>query len=89
MDHAVTVAVAGPSVLGDSEVIKVHRCKQGGYFFCGMAGTAILAYGFDQISVSLLLWLIALGLLLGWFFNARERKRIKSETITKHLKSDS
>ncbi len=76
------LAVAGASVLGDSAGIKAHRCKQGDYFFFGMAGAAVLAFGFVQISVSPL-WLIALGLLLGWFFNERERKRIKSEVAAR------
>jgi hypothetical protein len=72
------LAVAGASVLGDSAEIAAHRCKRGDYFFFGMASAAILAFGFTQINISPL-WLIALGLLLGWFLNERERKRIKSE----------
>jgi hypothetical protein len=72
------LAVAGAFILGNSAEIKAHRCKQGDYFFFGMAGAAILAIGFAQISVSPL-WLIALAFLLGWFFNERERKRIKNE----------
>jgi hypothetical protein len=43
-----------------------------------MAGAAVLAFGLAQVNVSPL-WLIALGLLLGWFLNERERKWIKSE----------
>ncbi len=77
-DDCRKLAVAGASVLGDSAEINAHRCKHGDYFFFGMAGAAILAFGLAQINVSPL-WLIALGLLLGWFFNERERKRIKSE----------
>jgi hypothetical protein len=72
------LAVAGSAVLGDSAEGKAHRCKRGDYFFYGMAAAALLAFGFAQIGVSPL-WLIALGLLLGWFFNERERKRIKRE----------
>jgi hypothetical protein len=71
-------AVAGASVLGDSAELTAHRCKQGDYFFYGMTGAATLAFGFAQINISPL-WLIAPGLLLGWFFNDREHKRIKSE----------
>lgn len=71
------LAAAGASVLADSAE-KGHRCKQGDYFFYGTAIAAILAFGFAQISVSPL-WLIALGLFVGWFFNERERKRIKRE----------
>lgn len=81
-DNFRKLAVAGASVLGNSADIKAHRCKQGDYFFFGMAGAAILAFGFAQIGVSPL-WLIALGLLLGWFFNDRERKRIKSEVAAR------
>jgi hypothetical protein len=66
------LAVAGSAVLGDSAELKEHRCKRGDYFFYGMAAAAVLAFGFAQIGFSPL-WLIALGLLLGWFFNERER----------------
>ena len=76
------LAVAGASVLGDSAAITAHRCKHGDYLFFGMAGAAVLAFGLAQINVSPL-WLIALGLLLGWFFNERERKRIKREITTR------
>ncbi len=72
------LALAGASVLGDSAEITAHRCKRGDYFFFGMAGAAVPAFGLAQVNVSPL-WLIALGLLLGWFLNERERKRIKSE----------
>jgi chromate transport protein ChrA len=47
-----------------------------------MAGAAILAFGFAQVGVSPL-WLIVLGLLLGWFLNDRERKRIKREVASR------
>lgn len=76
------LAVAGSSVLGDSAELTAHRCKQGDYFFYGMAVAAILAFGFAQIGVSPL-WLIAVGLLIGWLFNERERKRIKSEVAAR------
>ena len=76
------LAVAGSSVLGDSAELKAHRCKQGDYFFYGMGLAAILAFGFAQIGVSPL-WLIAVGLLIGWLFNERERKRVKSEVAAR------
>lgn len=72
------LAVAGASVLGDSAELTVHRCKQGDFFFYGMAGAAVLAVGAAQIPVSPL-WLIPFGLLGGWFLNERERKRNKAE----------
>ena len=75
-DDLRTLAVAGASVLGDSAEITANRCKQGDWFFYGMTTAAILSVGFIQISWSPL-WLIALGLLGGWFINERERKAIK------------
>lgn len=75
-DSLRTLAVAGASVFGDSAEITTHRCKQGDWFFYGMAIAAILAAGFAQIPLSPL-WLITLGFLVGWFLNERERKRIK------------
>lgn len=73
------LAVAAASVLGDSAELTNHKCKQGDWFFYGMAAAAILSAGLVLIPLSPL-WLIALGFLAGWFLNERERKRIK-ETI--------
>lgn len=77
-DNFRKLAVSGASVLGDSAEITANRCKRGDYFFFGVACAAILALGLAQINFSPL-WLLAPGLLLGWFLNDRERKRIKSE----------
>jgi len=73
-----TLAVAGASVLGDSAELTAHRCKQGDWFFYGTAIAAILSAGFVLIQLSPL-WLIALGLFVGWLLNERERKRIKEQ----------
>lgn len=78
-DEFRTLAVAGASVLGDSSEAAAHRCKQGDWFFCGMGVAAILSTGLEVISWSPL-WLIALGLVVGWYINERERKRIKVTT---------
>jgi ABC-type molybdate transport system permease subunit len=43
-----------------------------------MTGAAILALGLKEAGISSL-WLIAVGLLIGWIINERERRRIKSE----------
>lgn len=72
------LAVAGASVLGDSAEITAHRCKPGDYLFYGMAAASVFALGMARIPISPL-WLIPLGLLVGWFLNERERKRIKAE----------
>lgn len=72
-----TLAMSGASVLGDSAEITAHRCKQGNWFFYGMAIAAILSAGLALIPLSPL-WLIALGFLVGWFLDERERKRIKT-----------
>ena len=76
-DNLRTLAASGASVLGDSAEITAHRCKQGDWFFYGMAVAAILAAGFALVPLSPL-WLIAVGLLVGWLLNERERKRIKA-----------
>ncbi len=72
------LAVAGASVLGDSTELTTHRCRQGDYLFVGVAIASVLAFGLEEVRVSPL-WLIALGLVAGWFLNERERKRIKAE----------
>jgi hypothetical protein len=74
------LAIAGSAVLGDTAGSRAHHCYHGTYFFTGMAAAAVLAFGFARIEVSPL-WLIALGLLVGWFLNHREHKRIKREVI--------
>ena len=73
-DELRKLAIAGASVLGDSAEITAHRCKHGDWFFYGMAIAAILSAGLALTSWSPL-WLIALGLLVGWYLNERERKR--------------
>jgi hypothetical protein len=71
------LAASGASVLGDSAETTAHRCKQGDWFFYGMTVAALLSAAFVLIPISPL-WLIAVGLVLGWFLNERERKRIKA-----------
>jgi hypothetical protein len=79
-----TLAAAGASVFGDTAELSTHRCKQGDWFFYGMATAAILSAGLALISVSLL-WLIALGFLVGWFLNELERKRVKATIAARRL----
>ena len=76
-DSLRALAAAGASVLGDSAETTAHRCKQGDWFFYGMAVAALLSATFELIPLSPL-WLIAVGLGLGWFLNERENKRIKA-----------
>jgi hypothetical protein len=73
-----TFAVAGATVLGDSAELTAHRCKQGDYLFYGAAGTAVLAVALDAAGYSPL-WLIPVALVLGWYINDRERKKIKDD----------
>ncbi len=70
------LAVAGASVLRDSAEITSHRCKRGDWFFYGVGASAILSTLLALISWSPL-WLIALGLIVGWYVNERERTKIK------------
>ena len=70
------LAVAGASVLGDSAELTAHRCRQGDWFCYGMITAAILSVGLALIPLSSF-WLIALGLVIGWFLNERERKSVQ------------
>ena len=82
-----TLAVSAASVLGDSAEVKAHRCKQGDWFFYGMAVAAILSAGLALIALSPL-WLIALAFVTGWLLNERERKRIKASIAVRRFGED-
>lgn len=77
-DEHANLAAAGAAVLGDSAELTAHACRNGDYFFYGMAVAGIVVFVFPHAPVSPL-WLIAMGLLTGWYLNDRERKRIKAE----------
>jgi hypothetical protein len=77
-------AVAGLTVIGDSAEINAHRCKQGDWFFLGMAIAAILSSGLVLLQLSPL-WLIALGIVVAYFLNERERKRIKASIAARRV----
>lgn len=77
-DEHASLAAAGAAVLGDSAELTAHACRNGNYFFYGMAVAGIVASVLPYTHVSPL-WLIAVGLLIGWYLNERERKRIKAE----------
>jgi hypothetical protein len=80
-----TDAAAGAQVLGDSAELTAHRCNQGSWFFYGIVVAAILSAGLAQASLSPL-WIIVPGLIVGWFLNERERKRIKEEISARRLR---
>lgn len=75
-DSMRTLATSAAAVLGDSAEVMAHRCKQGDWFFYGMAVAAVLAAILALVPLSPL-WLIALGFVVGYFLNERERKRIR------------
>lgn len=75
-DSLRNLAVAGASVLGDPAELTAHACRNGNWFFYGMAVAGILSAGLSHVPLSPF-WLIAIGLLAGWWLNERERKRIK------------
>lgn len=75
-DSMRTTATSGAAVLGDSANITAHKFRPGNWFFLGMASAGVLAAAFQQAQISVL-WLIALGLALGWLFNERERKAVE------------
>ena len=76
-DSLRALAASGASILGDSAETTARRHKQGDWFFYGMAVAALLSAAFELMPLSPL-WLIAVGLGLGWFLNGRESKRIKA-----------
>lgn len=80
------LAAAGASVLGDSAKITTHRCKPGDWFCYGMSFAAVLAVAVAQFNVSPL-WLIALGLVVGWILNELERKRIDASIDARRAES--
>lgn len=81
-DRFRTLATSAASVLGDSAEITAHRCKQGDWFFYGMAIAAVLSAGLALIPLSPF-WLIVVGVVAGWFLNERERKRIKASVLAR------
>ena len=76
-------AAAGAAVLGDSAEITAHTCRRGNFFFYGAAGSAIIAWALVQVDISPL-WLMLAALVIGWYLNERERKRIKAEIAARH-----
>src|SRR5664279_4689568 len=48
-DELRTLAVAGASVFGDTAELTAHQCKQGDWFFYGVAATALLSVGLMQV----------------------------------------
>ena len=81
-----TLAAAGGTILGDSAEYHAHRCKHGDYLFYGMAIAAVLSVALVRAGISPL-WLIAVGLLAGWFLNERERKIIKASVAARRSQS--
>jgi len=82
-----TLAMSAASVLGDSAEVTAHRCKHGDWFFYGMTVAAVLSAGLALIALSPL-WLIALGLVVGWFLNERERKRVEATIAARRFGED-
>ena len=81
-----TLAASAASVLGDSAKVTEHRCKQGDWFFYGTAVAAVIAAGLALVPLSPL-WLIAFGLVVGWFLNERERKKIEASIAARRSSS--
>ncbi len=72
------LAVSGAAVLGDTAEHSFHTCRRGDWFCYGMIAAALGAVALQQLAVSPL-WLIAVGFVIGYIMNEREKKRIKSE----------
>lgn len=71
------LADAGEQVLGTDEEIAhlfEHRCWQGTWLFAG-ATAATLSLEMTEIGYG---WVIAAALLLGWFLNEREARRLRA-----------
>jgi hypothetical protein len=71
-----TFAASAATALGDSAEATAHRCRHGDSFFYGAAAAVICSVALVSIGISPL-WLIAVGLVVGWFLNERERKHIR------------
>lgn len=77
-----SLAAAGGAVLGDSASLHVPRTKRGDYFFYGTAMAAVLAMLLASSGISPL-WLILLGLGVGWYINDRERKQGVTDIVAR------
>jgi hypothetical protein len=76
-DEFAELAAAGAAVFGDSRLVAAPRTKRGDWFFYGMASASVLAALLTRSGVPL--WLIAVGLLVGWYVNDREISQIKKD----------
>jgi hypothetical protein len=76
-DELRALSAAGAAVLGDPAELTAHRCRHGNWFFLGMAIAAVVAAVLELIPLSPL-WLITLGLIVGYLLNERERKHIQA-----------
>ncbi|WP_174909513.1 hypothetical protein [Burkholderia diffusa] len=74
------LAAAGASVLGDSNGNAAHSFRPGNWFFYGIGIASILAVALARLDVSPI-WMIPLGLVGGWYFNERERKRVDVSVV--------
>lgn len=74
------LAAAGAPVLGASKGNAGHSFRPGNWFFYGMGTASILAVAFARLDVSPI-WMIPLGLVGGWYFNERERKRVDVSVV--------
>ncbi len=81
-DEAVKIAAAAAEVLGDSAELTTPRKRNGDWFAYGMIAAATLAFGLTIIHQSPF-WLVAVGLLIGWYINEAERRRIKKDIATR------
>lgn len=84
-DHPLReLAVDSAVVLGDSAELTAHACRNGNWFFYGMAIAGALAFLLRDVSVSPL-WLALVGLIVGWFLNERERSSIKAAIAARRV----
>lgn len=72
------LAEAGGAILGDTGHLSIHACRNGDWFTYGVLIAAVAGAGLAMLKISPL-WLVILGLIIGYLINERERKRIKKD----------
>lgn len=82
------LAVDSASTMGETGDLNVHQCRRGDWLFYGAASAAVVAFGLQYIDLSPL-WIIPTALVVGFFPNDRERKRVKAELEERREREES
>lgn len=72
------LAIDSASVMGETANLAIHHCRRGDWLFFGAGSAAVVAFGLQYVGLSPL-WIIPAALVVSYFPNDRERKRVKAE----------